>query len=235
MVLYSPKNCYNNSHKLRTVKDAIILPSPTLGDLKRSYGKDWIVGYISMWLIDLNDNANVKQKMSDGAMEFLAERIYDTYSLKITDLTLFFRNVKEGKYGAYYENLSSEKIMQWIGLYFDERCEYAQMLSQSNHEKFSLTKDKIHPEVAKKLAQIAKSIPVKEIEIVKNGAGSRMKKRVLKTENEQYLSLYNEIKNSSSEKLRDYLLKNNINTPGYNEVIYELAEVELDKKLKRNE
>jgi len=118
LVLLSPKNCNANSHKIKTIKDAILLPSKSLTQLKNDYGKDWVIGYISMWLLDLNDNSNVKQKMNGTQIEFTAERIYDTYFIKVTDLTLFFRNIKEGKYGGYYENMSQEKIMEWMRIYF---------------------------------------------------------------------------------------------------------------------
>ena len=143
-----------------------------------------------MWLLDLNDNSNVKQKMNGTQIEFTAERIYDNYFIKVTDLTLFFRNVKEGKYGPYYENLSQEKIMEWMRIYFDERCEYAEILSQSKAEKFSLIKDKMHPNLINKFAEIAKELELekitkiekeeKEKEYEKNGMGTRYKKEVYK-------------------------------------------------------
>ena len=174
LALYSPQSCYSHSSKIRTVKDIFKLPSKTLGEFKRSYGKDWVIGYVAMWLIELNDNASVKNRMSEAQIEFTAERIYETYSLKITDLTLFFRNVKEGVYGPYYENLSQDKIMQWLSEYWDLRCEYAELENQGRKENFSLSKDKINPEVIEKMFE-----GVGEEEVVFDsegtGIGSRMK------------------------------------------------------------
>lgn len=194
MVLLSPKNCNANSHKIKTIKDAILLPSKSLTELKKDYGKDWVIGYISMWLLDLNDNANVKQKMNGAQIEFTAERIYDTYFIKVTDLTLFFRNIKEGKYGGYYENMSQEKIMEWMRIYFDERCEYAEILSQSKGEKFSPTKDKLHPDVIKRLAEIAKEIEDEKNAIIENNTK--------KTEWEKEYE-----KNGMGKRLRDKFYK----------------------------
>jgi len=190
LVLLSPSNCNANSHKIRTIKDAILLPSKSLTQLKNAYGKDWVIGYISMWLLDLNDNSNVKQKMNGTQIEFTAERIYDTYFIKVTDLTLFFRNVKEGKYGHYYENLSQEKIMEWMRIYFDERCECAEILSQSKTEKFSVTKDKMHPDVIAKFSEIGYEIALEKEKRLKeeeeaekskyekNSLGIRFKKEI---------------------------------------------------------
>ena len=173
LALYSPQSCYSHSSKIRTVKDIFKLPSKTLGEFKRSYGKDWVIGYVAMWLIELNDNASVKNRMSEAQIEFTAERIYETYSLKITDLTLFFRNVKEGVYGPYYENLSQDKIMQWLSEYWDLRCEYAELENQGRKENFSLSKDKINPEVIEKMFE-----GVGEEEIVFQSEGSGLGSRI---------------------------------------------------------
>ncbi len=231
MVLYSPLKCNQYSHKIRTVKDAITLPSKSISEFVRDYGKDWSIGYVCMWLIDLNDDSNVKTKMSPAQMEFTAIRIIDQYRLKVTDLTLFFRNVKEGKYGEYYENLSREKILGWLAEYFDERCEYAQMLSQSNHENFSLTKDKIHPDVANKLVDIAEAIPEKE-HTEKNGAGKRMRKKVMRDKDEQLLELKKRLELESDEKLKKYLTDFDIESDSYDELTYQLVGIILDGRNK---
>jgi len=158
-------------------------PSKTLGQLKREYGREWIIGYVSMWLIELNDSSNVKTKMTDAQMEMTAERIYDGYSLKISDLTLFFRNVKEGIYGQFYERISQEKILEWLRMYFDERCEVAQNTAQQNHEGFSMTKDKVNPKIVKKMFEGVGEEEVDHTQYEKNGIGKRFKKEILNIEN----------------------------------------------------
>lgn len=226
-MLYQPKNCFKHSTKLKTVKDVLTLPSKSLGDFKRAYGRDWVIAYVVMWLFELNDNSNVKTKMSDAQMDFVSERIYDTYCLKVTDLTLFFRNVKEGKYGAYYENLSQEKIMQWLSIYWDERCEYGQMMAQQNHEGFSATKDKLKPEVIKKLF---KGIGVVEVDHDKrgNGSGARMKRKVMNNRAEYLNNMLIQVKNQSTESLKEYLINTDVNSKTFDSQVYELAERELD-------
>ena len=211
-----------------------MLPSKTLGDLSKDYGKDWTVAYIAIWLIDLNDNANVKIKMNDTQIEFTSQRIYETYSLKITDLTLFFRNIKEGKYGNYYENLSQEKIMQWIALYFDERCEYAQMYSQSNHEKFSLIKDKINPKVADKMVKMVEEFEKVSRDDKKNGLGTRYKKAVVRNRVQFLNGMCLEMKKMNKKQLKDYLINTDIKSEGFDQELYNLVEIELDKRKKSN-
>lgn len=226
LVLYSPSSCAKVSHKLKTIKDVFNLPAPSLGDFKRAYGKDWVVGYISMWLIELNDNSNVKNKMNDAQMEFTATRIFETYSLKVTDLTLFFRNVKEGVYGQFYESLSQEKIMEWLSQYYDLRCEYGQMQSQGNQTNFSLTKDSLSPEVVK---EMFKGVGDEKVEYnhESNGIGSRIK-NVLSVE------LPTKIKSYTTKELREYLANNDFTSKTYDEVVYRLIESEIDLRNKRN-
>lgn len=238
MALYSPKKCFNNSHKLRTAKDAILIPSKSLSDFFREYGRDWVIGYVSAWIIDLNDDSNVKTKMTDAQMEFTATRIVDQYRLKVTDLTLFFRNVKEGKYGEYYENLSREKIMGWLSKYFDERCEYAQMLSQSNHEKFSLSKDKVHPKILQKFNQIESEIVEKKYTQNldnPNTLGKRTRRNIMNSEDELIYNLKKQLQLKTDKELQNYLLEFNAFTEGYDEITYTIAELILKERgLKQN-
>ena len=149
------------------------------------FDKDWIIGLVSMWLIELNDSSNVKNKMSDSQIEFTADRIFDSYSLRITDLVLFFKNVKAGAYGDYYEKLSSEKILQWISKYYDERCTMAENYSGIEHEKVNINTTKVHPKVYEAMF---KGIGKEKVDYridYKNGIGTRFKKSMEKTA-EQY-------------------------------------------------
>ena len=193
-----------------------------MGDFKRKFGKKWTIAYITLWVIDLNENAQVKTKMNDAQIEFVADRIYSSYSLKVTDLTLFFRNIKEGVYGQFYENLSSEKIMEWLAQYYELRCEFGQMQSMGRHDNFSMTKDPINPDVAKKMFE-----GVGEDEVVykehKNGLGTRHKNALLVS-----------ITLKSTEELKSYLVKNDHNSPNYDKDIYLMVEKELDYRNSNN-
>lgn len=225
LVLYSPSNCAKHSHKIRTVKDVFNLPSKTLGDFKRVYGKEWVIGYISMWLIELNDDSNVKTKMSDAQMEFTATRIYETYSLKVTDLTLFFRNIKEGVYGQFYENLGQEKIMGWLAEYYKLRCEYGEMQAQCNHENFSMTKDPIPKEIVNEMFKGVGSEKVVH-DHEKDGLGKRINRVITK-------DLVTTIKSESLDFLKEYLINNDYNSKTYDETIYKLVETEIDLRNER--
>lgn len=220
LVTYSPKNCFKHSNKLKTIKDAISYGKVSLGDLRRSYGSEWLINYIMAWLFDLNDFLNVKNKMNDAQIEFCANEI-SNYSLKITDLTLFFKYIKSGKYGELYENISSDKILTWLNKYFDERCEVA---SNMNNNQIKLSE--IHPEVAEAMF---KNVGQEKIEhkSSENTLGKRVKRVITK-------DLIIEIKSKSTQELKDYIVANDIESSNYNETIYNLIEKELDERNKIN-
>lgn len=222
--LYSPANCFKSSSKLRTVADAIRLKSVTLGQLRQEFGRDWILGYIEIWLIDLNEFLGVKNGLDPAQIKFTSERIYDTYSLKITDITLFFRQIKEGAYGPIYENLSPDKILSWLQKYYDLRCETAEMYASVQHEKISLTKDKIHPKVIEKMFKGVGDEVVDFEELEGVGVGSRFKNVVV-------ADLPKKIKSMTTKELRKYLVDSNVQSPTYDELVYKLIEAEIDSRL----
>lgn len=178
--LYSPSKCYKGLNKLRTVKDAIMLPSKSLTEFARDFGREWVLAYVTLWLIDLNDYSICKRKMSDAQIEHTAQRIYDEYRLKITDMTLFFARCKDEYYEASFESLTGAKVLRWLQMYFDERCEAAQMVSEKDHDKISLTKDPIDPKVIAKMFE-----GVGEEKVVHdhkgNGLGTRMWNEIKRT------------------------------------------------------
>ncbi|HAX16382.1 MAG TPA: hypothetical protein DCX87_12225, partial [Leeuwenhoekiella sp.] len=73
--MYHPAKCFQHSKKLKRVTDALTVPAPRLSELAKSHGREWIIGYVTLWLLDLNDYSTVKRKMSDAQIERTAERI----------------------------------------------------------------------------------------------------------------------------------------------------------------
>ncbi len=215
----------------------MLLPSVTLGQLKNEFGKDWIIGYIEMWLIDLNDSTNVKNKMNPAQMEFTAERIYDSYSLKVTDLTLFFRNIKEGVYGSYYENLSQDKIMAWLKEYYDLRCEYAELQRGNEHEKFIATKDKMNPKVFKALFDEVGEDEEENKEALKgkgNGIGQRFREMIVRSGKAHMNEIYKVALLQTKEQLVEYLLLNDKDSENFNQEIYDMVEQEVERREKND-
>jgi hypothetical protein len=203
------------STKIKSIKDAITLKSPTLGDFRRKYGQEFVIKYISQWIISVNDMLSLKNGMTESQIIFTANRIYDTYSLKITDLTLFFRNFIEGIYGSFYERLSPQQIMDAIKLYFNERCEIAENIS--HNEKVNINQIEVHPEVIKEMFK-----GVGEEKIQYDTSKIIIKKKSL---------IEALILTKTYHQLRDYLILNSPESKTFNKSMFMLVQNELEKRL----
>ena len=65
------------------------------------------------------------------------------------DLLLFFRNIKSGIYGGFYESLGSEKILEWSELYWHDRASVAEVIGAGETKPFNPDREKMNPEVFK--------------------------------------------------------------------------------------
>lgn len=170
---------------------------------------------------------SVQNGLSESQIEYGAERIYQKYSLNVADMTLFFRNIRDGVYGEFYENLSIEKIIKWLDQYWDHRCEIAEGYGQMRHEEtVSVLKKPLAPEVAKEVVdKMFKGVGEEKIDHSQKGGGVGSRKRdVLKIKLEASMA------DRTEEELREYLLTYDINHESHDPEIYEMVEKELDRR-----
>lgn len=138
---------------VRNVKDALLVKSPSLGQLCKQYGDKQAQAYIKVWLINLNASLNLKRPLEEHHIDECSFLIVSEYkNISIADINLIFRNAKLGKYGELYESLSIDKVLRWFYKYFDKRCNTAAMISRQEAEKFKY-EDAKHPRSAGKEAQ----------------------------------------------------------------------------------
>lgn len=105
--------------------------APSLGLLKKTYGKKTA----TMWLIpqiwDLCEYTNSKGKLDERQIEMLAEMISIEYGyMKVTELMLFFYRLKCGRYGKFYGVIDPMAIMIALDQFRLERINYL-----ANHKK----------------------------------------------------------------------------------------------------
>lgn len=172
--VHNPQNINNG---ISTIADVFKDKTPTLVQIKKVYGREWVIDYISAWLIHLNEITNAKNKMSPNSILFVSETIYDDYSVRLADLTLFFKKVRKGDYGDFYENISEGKMLSWFQKYYDERCNFAQHERHKENKEFSSSIDKMNPEVFKEAFKGVGEEEVKH-DHEKNGMGTRFKNRL---------------------------------------------------------
>lgn len=145
---------------VKTMEDAINANLPTIGQSVNQYSEKGVQAYIKLWLIDLNMSTNLKRKLDESQMNFIAMIITQDYrNLKLSDVYLVFRNAKSGTYGVLYELLSPDKVLSWFKDWETDRIELCEMLSirESSKHKHG-TSERSTPlmnEIFKKLGNVS--------------------------------------------------------------------------------
>ena len=124
---YSPNNCLTKFVEVKTPQLALKTDAPALCNINRSYGHKFLIGLISLNIINLCEYLGKKYAMSEQQISETSELIYtDNYYLTLADITLVFTQIKQGKRGgALYENINGRKIIECFAQYAAERAETA--------------------------------------------------------------------------------------------------------------
>lgn len=77
--------------------------APMLAELNMTYGANTAVAWLLPQLYNLSEYSGCKEKMSTRQAEDCAFAIADEfYGLSVTELMLFFKRFKAGRYGKFY-------------------------------------------------------------------------------------------------------------------------------------
>ena len=132
--VYNPTNCMTFAGKMVTVADAINAKTPTIGSFVRNVNKGFTEKLIMAWLLYLNNILNLNKPMSEEQIRLCSNMIVvEFYMLKISDLTLLFKRIISGSYGAFYERLGIDKVLDFFRQYLEERYQEAAQMSQQVH------------------------------------------------------------------------------------------------------
>ncbi len=108
------------------------------------FGEQKVGAYIKLWIINLNENLNLKRPLKEHQIDETANLIVSEFRhVTIADINLIFKTAKMGGYGEFYESLSIDKILTWFKDYFKERCEVAAAESRREAEAHKYRADKV--------------------------------------------------------------------------------------------
>jgi len=100
---------------------------PTLKQLELYYNDSAPIMWLVPHLFDLSEYCGCKEKLSEHQLEECATIIaQDYFYLKVSELALFFRRMKAGKYGQFYGSVDPQKIAIYLRSFIRERAEYIQ-------------------------------------------------------------------------------------------------------------
>ncbi len=121
---FNPLESYQLFRHCITPAQCIRSGAPALSSVRKLHNKPFVVEYITLWIVGLNEFLNIKTKMNPSQIQQTAEIIFNSYYyLNIADLNLIFTNIKTGIYGSLYESLDGAKILTWFNQYIQDRLE----------------------------------------------------------------------------------------------------------------
>lgn len=121
---FAPRKCMVELAHLNSVELAIKSGLNSIAKYSEVYGREFMIGYLQLWIIDLNEFLSLTRRMTDQQIEDTAELIYhDNTSLNLADVNLVFTNAKKGIYGQLYGNLDGSKILNWFTTYSNHRAD----------------------------------------------------------------------------------------------------------------
>lgn len=87
-----------HSYKLKTIAEAINLPTPSISSIRRDYGATACESYIMLWLVYLNEMLAVSRPMSEDQISLCSSQIMNDYGyLKLTEISFIFKRVLSGE------------------------------------------------------------------------------------------------------------------------------------------
>ena len=99
--------------------------APSLGLLKKTYGKNMATIWLIPQIWDLCEYTNSRGKLDERQTEKLAEMISIEYGyMKVTEIMLFFYRLKCGRYGKFYGTVDPMAIMMALDQFRTERINY---------------------------------------------------------------------------------------------------------------
>lgn len=111
--------------QIKTVDDAYDESKIKLNELAIIYTPSTPLFMIENWLNGLLIYLNFENQREDYQMHQLAKYIYDElHFLNLPEITLFFRKVKKGKYGAFYGRIDPVEMIRWARDFRQDRGNY---------------------------------------------------------------------------------------------------------------
>lgn len=127
-----------NLHSIRDFNSAMIVKTPSIGELVNIYGESPLKAFISGHIVSLRDFVNLKGAMTDEQTIITSELIVQEYkNITLADIVVIFRMAKLGKFGEFYGRLDGQMILSWVGKYFEDRCNY--FAEKSIYESISMS------------------------------------------------------------------------------------------------
>lgn len=135
--------CMEKYRGISTAIDAYKAQTASLATMGKTYGRQYTIDYIAIWIVNLNEYMNILRHMNEEQIIETAWLILDQYyNLTVADIALVFKKAKTGELGTLYESLDGLKILTWFERYASERAECVYNENTREHYKTKHPEDK---------------------------------------------------------------------------------------------
>ena len=120
---------------IKCVDDSIAIKTPQMSLIRKEKGEEYVLDYLKMWLIYLQGNINIKNKLNDGMMDLCAETILEEHwYASMGDIKIIVTDALKGRYGEFYQSLSVPTILSWFDEYF--KIKFSKISAGSQSENY---------------------------------------------------------------------------------------------------
>ena len=133
---YSPAKCLVKYIEVNSAAVALKTDAPSLVQVNKTYGHRYLIGYLSLCIVNLCEYLGKKYAMTEQQINETAELVYiDNSYMTLADITMVLTQIKQGKRGGnLYENINGRKIAEVFAAYAQERADTA-VEQQRNREE----------------------------------------------------------------------------------------------------
>lgn len=232
----------NNQIKLLTIEKSLDLNKAANGTSLKKLSKNIdernVVQTITYLILRLSEQFNVGKKFTPEQASILAFDIVEIYQYEtIEDILLMLKYVRIGKIGDGKDfKLDAQTILKkWMPQYLELKSEQREKELQAKKgelngmSSFKWDKEDIDKFKVGEGKSISKPIGQRLKEYI--GTESNNTKPVMSRE--QYLvKMAATIKEQPLNKLKNYLVNNSKDSKNFDDVLYEMVEIEIDKRNK---
>jgi len=121
----------------KTAELALNNNSPSLVLIKKEFGEEELLIYVSELLTDCVLSFNIGKTMNAEQIKLTAEYIAeDYYFLKPEELKYCFAQAQKGVYGKIYDRIDTSIIFEWFDKYIEERMGSVEKNNQNKTNEF---------------------------------------------------------------------------------------------------
>lgn len=161
MTDYSIPLVQKKCRKINEIEQAISSETPSLANINKQFGEDFLLAYIEGWIVNLREFLNVGKSMTDAQTQETALLIMEQYyNIKVAEINLIFKKAKLGHFGQVYDRLDGQVILSWFDKHYKERCHLFAEKSMSEASKY---KNDPYQRYSTKIKNIERSVKIETI------------------------------------------------------------------------